>query len=483
MKIWVVFVQAFSQKSKDKDGKDTIVSFKDKDVIQLDEATATKLIELGICRKAEEKEIPLGNANLDTIVKGIEETITKSVENLLVTATKNAGENIRKHPNFAVAKDTEKEGLRGFESSAHFFGAVVKAVGVDNAITKQFDIGQKHVDLLTKAPSGQNISTDAEGNWLVPDSIAQNIWSNMEAAPGSILPQTVQFTTSGNNQKIPRIFESSRKAGDGKRFGGIQTYWLDEADEFTSTKFKTGKMQMDLHKLGALVYFTEELLSDEGFNVEGFIKRWVPEAINFAVAESFITGNGVGKPLGVLNSDALITIPALTKAGAAQTNHTILHWNISELYWKNINRSKASFYAHPDLLQQLEFMYFNDDSTNQRPIYLPANQVNQGPFGTLYGRPVIPYEFMQDFGSKGDIANIDWSAYATLRKAGANGGVNFAESIHVRFLFEETAFRFSTRIDGRPLWSSTKEDLNGDTRRSPFVTLASRTGGGSSSGL
>ncbi len=128
-------------------------------------------------------------------------------------------------------------------------------------------------------------------------------------------------------------------------------------------------------------------------------------------------------------------------------------------------------------------MYFDDDTTNKRSIYLPANQVVGRPFATLYGRPVIDYEFMPDFGSQGDIAFVDMSQYATLTKAGRGSGIKTASSIHIRFLFEETAFRFTARIDGRELWPSPKEDLNGDTTRSPFVTLASRTGGSTSSGL
>jgi HK97 family phage major capsid protein len=151
------------------------------------------------------------------------------------------------------------------------------------------------------------------------------------------------------------------------------------------------------------------------------------------------------------------------------------------MYWRNWNRGASVWLTHPDAAQQLEFMFFNDDTTNKRPIYLPANQVVASPFGILYGRPVIPFEFMPDFGDQGDIGLFDLSQYATLTKAG--GGIKTASSIHVRFLFEETAFRFTTRIDGRSLWTSPKEDLNGDTTRSPFVVLASRTGGGTSSGL
>ena len=88
---------------------------------------------------------------------------------------------------------------------------------------------------------------------------------------------------------------------------------------------------------------------------------------------------------------------------------------------------------------------------------------------------------MKDFGSRVDIAFLDWSQFASLTKVG--GGVSTASSIHVRFLFEEEAFRFTFRIDGQELWTSPKEDLYGDTTRSPFIVMGARTGGGTSSGL
>lgn len=465
MKTWIKFLKEWFQK-EDKAKNIVSKSFSVGTVIEVDADLAKALVTAGL---AEITEAPVVGGDIDAAFKGLEQTIASIVEKTLPKAiadvTKGLDSKVEKI--FANPKNHEEEAMRGFKSAKHFFGEVMKAgANFDNP-------GE---ELLVKLPSGQNVSNDSEGGFLVPEPIADGIWTNMMGNPASVMPLTARYETAGSTMKIPRIFESSRKAGKGQRFGGIQTTWLDEAAEIQATKVTTGRLSMEVHKLGAVVYLTQEMIDDGGNSLPSFLNRNVPEAIRFAVEEAFFDGSGVGKPKGIYRGDSVIKVPLQ----AGQGNHTIFHRNLSNMYWKNSNRSNANWYMHPDAAQQLEFVYFDDDTTNKRPIYLPSN-ITGLPFAMLYGRPVIPCEFCKDFGAVGDILFADWSQYATLTKVG--GGVKTATSMHVRFLYEETAIRFTFRIDGRELWTSPREDLNGDTSRSPFITLASRTGGNSSSGI
>lgn len=467
VKKWIKFTQDWVQKAEGVDDK----TFKKDTVIEVDEAISKSLIDLNL---AEATDAPELSADFTKSLESLQTTVTEVVEKTLKKSIEDAAANIKKTiPNYAVAKgenyDLEKDW--GFKDEGHFF----KAVHAGSAdIPDQSFPG---LEFLTKAPTGQNINVDVEGGFAVPEPMLNRIWDNIDKDPSNLIGRTDRFTTANNSLKIPRAFEASRKSGAGNRYAGITTTWLDEAEEIQVTKATIGKMTLELHKLGAVTYFTDEMMSDQGFDFTGWVNKRVPLAINFAITEAIVSGTGVAKPKGFLTEDALIVVPL----ESGQGNHTIFHRNVSNMYWRNWNRGNAVWLAHPDAAQQLEFMSFNDDTTNQRPVYLPANQVVASPFGILYGRPVIPFEFMPDFGDQGDIGLFDLSQYATLTKAG--GGIKTASSIHVRFLFEETAFRFTTRIDGRSLWTSPKEDLNGDTTRSPFVVLASRTGGGTSSGL
>lgn len=467
---WVEFTEA-----REVNYEGEMKSFEKGAKVAFDQKAADALITLGY---AKEIDAPEDDNDIEGFMKNLADRTEKMIQKSLQASFANIDEKLGttlevELDNFAKAKgpyaDLEKE--FGFKEPDHFFKCVAESA-------KQTpDMTLPGMEFLQKAPSGQNISSDSEGNLLVPEPIVNRLWSNAEQEPESLMNRALQLTTAGNSLKLPEMFEPSRKTGKGQRNGGIIAYWENEADQHTPSKFTTGGLAFELNKLAVLTYATDELLEDSGFNIEGIFGGLAAGAINYAINEAIVTGTGVGQPKGILRDDALIVV----SAEAGQADFTILHHNLNKLYWRNMKRDTAVWLVHPGLAQQLEFVYFNDDASNQRPVYLPANQVVNSPFGLLYGRPVIPFEFMNAFGDEGDVLFADISQYGILRKAGA--GVKRARSIHVRFLHDETAFKWTFRIDGRGLWKSAKEDLKGDTTRSWCTTLAARNSGTTSSGV
>lgn len=89
----------------------------------------------------------------------------------------------------------------------------------------------------------------------------------------------------------------------------------------------------------------------------------------------------------------------------------------------------------------------------------------------LLGRPVIPVEHCATLGTPGDIILADFSQYAMADK----GGVQAASSIHVRFLNDESTFRFIYRVDGQPTWKKPLTPKNGSNTYSPFIQLSTRS--------
>ena len=106
------------------------------------------------------------------------------------------------------------------------------------------------------------------------------------------------------------------------------------------------------------------------------------------------------------------------------------------------------------------------------PVYLPPGGLSQSPYGSLMGRPVVPVEQCQALGTEGDIYFCDWSEYLYADK----GGIQAASSIHVRFVNDETAFRFVMRCDGQPAWQTALTPYKGGATRTtgPFISLADR---------
>jgi len=89
----------------------------------------------------------------------------------------------------------------------------------------------------------------------------------------------------------------------------------------------------------------------------------------------------------------------------------------------------------------------------------------------MLGKPVIPVEHCATLGTPGDIILADLSQYVMSDK----GAPQAASSIHVRFLNDETTFRFIYRVDGQPTWKKALTPKNGTNTQAPFIALATRS--------
>ncbi len=467
-KMWVKLTKAYE--CEDPDTKKS-TKFAVDDVIELDDELGKSLISLKFAEKTDAPSIDdLTKKIKEDMIESISDNLTKQLAGIM----DGVGERLEKTIP-AVAKDHSKDGFNGFDSEEEWVEELIKYWDPNNRDDPD--------ERLMKTPSGQSTLDSEEGGLLVPETVERRIWEQTQDQDMSFLALTDQHFTSGQSTKYNTVPETSRK--NTFRHAGALAYWLAESSEFTSSTLKWASQRLELHKCAALFYATDEEMADAGIALGPVFTKKAAEALNWLVNLSFIWGTGAGQPTGIMNEDALIEVAPKLAVGQG-ANASIGHFDLSNIYHRmhpNL-RASAVWLAHPDLIQQLEFIRFRDDATTNRPIYMPPDSghtISKPGYGSMYGRPVIPCEFCLDLGQRGDIIFVNWSQYATLQKKQRK--IRSATSIHVRFLFEETAFRFSYRIDGKSNWSSPIEDLHGSTTRSHIVTLGSRSGGGSSSGL
>jgi HK97 family phage major capsid protein len=105
------------------------------------------------------------------------------------------------------------------------------------------------------------------------------------------------------------------------------------------------------------------------------------------------------------------------------------------------------------------------------PIFMSGQSMAAGPQDMLLGRPAFASDFCSAVGTVGDIVCIVPSEYHVATK----GGINQSASAHVRFLYDEQALKFTYRVDGAPVWSSSLTPFKGSNALSPYVTLAVRS--------
>lgn len=328
---------------------------------------------------------------------------------------------------------------------------------------------------FSAGPTGMNEGVGADGGFLVQtdhqNELLQNIWES-----GEILSRIrkIQVGPNSNGISFNGVDENSRATGS--RWGGIRTFWTPEAGLKQASQPKFKRIKMDLFKVTAMCYATDELLQDASA-----LRSWISQAfrdeLEFAIEDAIVSGTGAGMPLGFLNSGATITVPKET----SQVANTIVAENILKM-WSRMPakmRRNAVWLVNQDIepqLLQMSIKIKNVAGTEnvggfpaQGVVYVPAG-TNGSEFGMLMGRPVVPVEYASTLGTAGDIVLADLSQYIGIEK----GGVEEASSIHVRFIYDETAFRFVYRFNGQPIWSQPMTPYKGTSTQSPFVALATR---------
>jgi HK97 family phage major capsid protein len=172
-------------------------------------------------------------------------------------------------------------------------------------------------------------------------------------------------------------------------------------------------------------------------------------------------------PQGILPSAGMVNVAK----EAGQAADTVVVPNIVKM-WSRMwirSRSNAVWFIHQDLEPQL-FQLQLPVGTGGQAVYMPPGGLSATPYATLMGRPVVPVEYCQTVGDRGDIILADLSQYQMIEK----GGIQSASSIHVQFVYDETVFRFVYRVDGSNIWNSALTPKNGTNTVAPFVLLAER---------
>jgi len=343
-----------------------------------------------------------------------------------------------------TAGASRSDKFQGFNNAGEWLMAVKKA-GATGEVDKRFNA-------LAKESVGE------DGGFLVPEEISQAILKKM-GGDDSLMAKTTSIQVGGNALTI-NVDESQPWNS------GVQAYWTAEGATITDTKPAFKQASWRLQKLAAMVKATDELL-DDATALESYILSAAPNAIVHQVNKAIISGNGVGKPQGIISSPFTVTV----SKESMQANDTVVAENILKMYSRMFpqSRNNAAFYINPAVEEQLRVM----KDGNGAYIYLaPGSQMNQTPYATLLGRPVIPLMGgTPALGDLGDIIFADLSYYYMIRKA---SGIKAATSIHLHFDKEITSFRFSLRLDGKCPFTSPVTTENGNYSMSAFVQLEAR---------
>ena len=268
-----------------------------------------------------------------------------------------------------------------------------------------------------------SVGEDSEGGFTVPDEFERKL---VEALEGNNIfrGMATVIRTSSGTRKIP-IAEDTGEAS-----------WIDEGEEIPESDTTFGQTMLSAYKLGTMIKISNELLNDSAFDLASYIARRFGVRMGNAEERAFITGDGVGKPLGLLDD-------AGAKVGVTAAKTTAISFDeVFQLYYalKAPYRKKAEFLCNEALVLQL--MTIKDNNGNY--IWKPGLDI--GKPDTLLNRPLKTSAFMPEVAAGNKVMAFgDYSYYWIADRQ--NRTFRRLNELYART--DQVGFLTTQRVDGK----------------------------------
>ena len=266
--------------------------------------------------------------------------------------------------------------------------------------------------------------TDSEGGYLVPDEYERTLVEALEEE--NVFRQLAKvIRTSSGDRKIPVVATKGTAS------------WIDEEGAYTESDDSFGQVSIGAYKVGTMIKVSGELLNDSVFDLESYIAKEFARRIGAKEEEAFFTGDGSGKPLGILAATGGAETGVTAASSTAVTADELM-----DLFYslKSPYRKKAVWVLNDSTIKAVCKL---KDSTGQ---YLWQPSLVAGTPDTLLGRPVKTSAYMPVIaaGAK-TIAFGDFSYYWIADRQGRS----FKRLNELYAANGQVGFLGSQRVDGK----------------------------------
>jgi HK97 family phage major capsid protein len=300
----------------------------------------------------------------------------------------------------------------------------------------------------------------SKGGFLVPETLRSTLLE-LALEKAIVRPRATVIPMDSLRVPIPQVDDSSHASSV---HGGIVGYWTEEGAALVEVDASFGRTVLDAKKLTAYTEVPNELIQDATPALDAYVRAAFPKAVAWFEDLAFLTGSGVGEPLGVLNAPAMITV---NRATADLIDFADVVGMFSRMLPDSL--TTAVWIASIDTLPQL--LTLHAEPVTGQPVspmlWLNNGSVAGAPPMTLLGRPVIFTEKVPKLTEPGALSFVDFGYYLL----GDRMAMSVVASEHYKFQNDETAIRVIERVDGRPWVNSAITPYNGGSTLSPFVTI------------
>jgi len=216
------------------------------------------------------------------------------------------------------------------------------------------------------------IGTDTEGGYLVPDEFERTLIEALDEE--NIFRKLANvISTSSGDRKIPVVASKGTAS------------WIDEEGAIPESDDSFGQVSIGAYKLGTMIKVSEELLNDSVFNLENYIAREFARRIGNKEEDAFFTGDGSGKPTGILAASGGAQIGVTAASATVITVDEIL-----DLFYslKSPYRNKSVFVMNDATIKAIRKL---KDGQGQ---YIWQPSLQAGTPDTILNRPVYTSSYV-----------------------------------------------------------------------------------------
>jgi len=346
----------------------------------------------------------------------------------------------------------EDDPKKGFKTSQEFFSAILTSA-------ERGRVDDERLKFMAAVGSDEaGRYADPYGGFLVPEGFSPNLLS-LANEIDPLASRVTRIPMATNKVTIPARTDKDHSSSVS---GGLRVYRRSETQAVTASRMVVEQVSLEATPLMGLSYATEELIRDSAISFTALLDAGFRDEFASKILYERIHGTGAGTLEGVLNTDCLISITKET----GQAADTIVYENLIKARARCWRYGQAVWLYNHDCLPQLQQLYM---AIGTGGVAMWQNSAREGEPDMLLGRPAFPSEYCATIGDVGDIILGVWSEYLE----GTYQPLASAESIHVRFEYNERTFRFTLENCGRVWWRSALTPKKGATL-SPFVVLAAR---------
>ena len=216
------------------------------------------------------------------------------------------------------------------------------------------------------------VGTESEGGYLVPDEYERTLIDKLEEQ--NIFRSLAHvISTSSGDRKIPVVASKGTAA------------WIDEEAQYPESDDAFGQVAIGAYKLATMIKVSEELLNDSVFDIAAYIAKEFARRIGAAEEEAFFTGNGTGRPTGILSASTGAEVGVTAASATALTFDEVmdLYYSLRSPYRRN-----AVFIMNDATIKALRKL------KNGNGDYIWQPSVTAGVPDTILNRPVHTSAFM-----------------------------------------------------------------------------------------